>query len=75
MTRISTFCFLSSTLAVLALSANGASAENITVHTLTPPAVKVNPPPPKGGGSGKGSWHPRSGGSNTPGVSDVQVHR
>jgi hypothetical protein len=46
MTRISMFCVLSSTLAVIALSANGASAVNITVHT-TVPRVIVHVPQPK----------------------------
>jgi hypothetical protein len=46
MTRISTFCALSSTLAVIALSANGASAATITVHT-TVPRVIVHVPQPK----------------------------
>ena len=46
MTRISTFCVWSSTLAVIALSANGASAVNITVHT-TVPRVIVHVPQPK----------------------------
>ena len=46
MTRISTLCVLSSTLAVLALSANGASAATITVHT-TVPKVSVHTPQPK----------------------------
>ena len=46
MTRISTFCVLSSTLAVIALSANGASAATITVHT-TVPRVIVHVPQPK----------------------------
>jgi hypothetical protein len=46
MTRISTFCVLSSTLAVIALSANGASAVNITVHTPVPRVI-VHVPQPK----------------------------
>ncbi len=45
MTRISTLCVLSSTLAVLALSANAASAATITVHT-TVPRVAVHPVKP-----------------------------
>jgi hypothetical protein len=44
MTRISTFCVLSSTLAVIALSANGASAATITVPV---PRVIVHVPQPK----------------------------
>jgi hypothetical protein len=43
MTRISTFCVVSSTLAVIALSANGASATTITVHP-TVPRVTVHTP-------------------------------
>jgi hypothetical protein len=46
MTRISTFCVLSSTLAVIALSANRASAVNITVHTPVPRVI-VHVPQPK----------------------------
>jgi hypothetical protein len=46
MTRISTFCVLSSTLAVIALSANGASAATITVHTPVPRVI-VHVPQPK----------------------------
>ena len=38
MTRISTLCVMSSALAVLALSATGAAAGSVTVHTTT-----VNP--------------------------------
>jgi hypothetical protein len=45
MTRISTFCVLSSTLAVTALSANGASAVNITVHTAVPKVIVYVPQP------------------------------
>ena len=37
MTRISTFCVVSSALTVLALSANGASAGSPTVTTVRPP--------------------------------------
>jgi len=44
MTPISTFCVLSSTLAVIALSANGASAATITVPV---PRVIVHVPQPK----------------------------
>jgi hypothetical protein len=44
MTRISTFCVLSSTLAVIALSANGASAATVTVPV---PRVIVHVPQPK----------------------------
>jgi len=36
MTRISTLCVVSGTLAVLALSANGASAGSVTPHFSTP---------------------------------------
>jgi hypothetical protein len=46
MTRISTFCVLSSTLAIIALSANGASAATITVHTPVPRVI-VHVPQPK----------------------------
>jgi hypothetical protein len=42
MTRISTFCLVSSTLAVLALSANGASAETITPKNPPKPKVTVH---------------------------------
>jgi len=52
MTRFSTFCVLSGTLAVLAFSANVASAGNLTVHT-TAPNIKVQAP--KTGGNVKGS--------------------
>jgi hypothetical protein len=45
-TRISTFCVLSSTLAVIALSANGVSAATITVHTAVPRVI-VHVPQPK----------------------------
>jgi hypothetical protein len=45
MTRISTFCVISSTLAVLALAANGASAATLTPHINTPtPKVAVHTP-------------------------------
>ena len=46
MTRISTLCVVSSTLAVLALSANWASAATITVHPVTP-KVTVHTQQPK----------------------------
>jgi len=42
MTRISTFCLVSSTLAVLALSANGASAETITPKNTPKSKVTVH---------------------------------
>jgi len=45
MSRISTLCVLSATLAVFALSANGASAEPVSVHTNIP--TLKPPPPPK----------------------------
>ena len=45
MSRISTLCVLSATLAVFALSANGASAEPVSVHTNIP--TFKPPPPPK----------------------------
>lgn len=45
MMRISTICVVGSTLAVLASSANGASAETISVHTRVPTInVPANPP-------------------------------
>ncbi len=49
MTRISTFCVVSSTLTVLALSANGASAGTPTVPTARP-TINFHPPvqQPKG---------------------------
>jgi len=62
MTRVSTFCALSGMLAVLALSANAASAGNVTVHT-TVPDIKIQQAAKTvgsgninngGGGSGKG---------------------
>jgi hypothetical protein len=61
MTRISTFCVVSSTLAVLALSANGASAEmpvpkpvtpRITVQAPKPKVISPNAPMNKESGSG-----------------------
>ena len=44
MTRIWTFCVVSSTLAVLAMSANGASAEISVTTKVVTPTVKVTPP-------------------------------
>jgi hypothetical protein len=54
MTRMSTFCVMSSTLAALALSANGASAGNVQLH-VTIPTVKV---PKAGSTNGGGSRNP-----------------
>jgi hypothetical protein len=42
MTRISTLCVLSSTLAMLGLATNGASAVEVKVHT---PQISVTPKP------------------------------
>ena len=42
MTRISTFCLVSGTLAVLSLSANGASADTITPKNPLKPKVTVH---------------------------------
>jgi len=46
MRRTSTICVLIGMLAALALSANVASAESISVRPVTP-TFKLNPPPPK----------------------------
>ena len=46
MRRTSTICVLIGTLAALALSANAASAESISVRPVMP-TVKLNPPSPK----------------------------
>ena len=46
MRRTSTICVLIGMLAALALSANAASAESISVRPVTP-TFKFNPPPPK----------------------------
>ena len=56
MTRISTFCAASGALAVLALSANGASAFTLS---NTSPKVTVNPVQPKVPNA-KGGWDQRS---------------
>jgi len=56
MTRISTFCAVSGALAVLALSANGASAGNLVPAT---PKVTVNPVQPKVPNA-HGGWDQRS---------------
>jgi hypothetical protein len=48
MTRVSTFCVVSSTLAVLALSANGAIAKAFGLPMHVAPRVHVHPKPPKG---------------------------
>jgi hypothetical protein len=47
MTRFSTICALSSTMAALSLSANGVCAATVTVHTAVP-AFHIHPPAPKG---------------------------
>ena len=47
MTRISTFCAVSSALAVLALSADGASAATLVPATPKPVVPKVSAPQPK----------------------------
>jgi hypothetical protein len=53
MTLMSLLRALSSTLAALALSANGASAENRPIHPATvAPKVTTNPPRPLTPGSG-----------------------
>ena len=62
MTRISTVCVLSGTLAVLAFSANIASAENITVHA-TVPNVKIQPAKTAGGGNTNGGGGSLKGGT------------
>ena len=50
MTRISTFCLLSSTLALLTLCANGAIAAPITVHSPTGTYMRKLPRHPPGTG-------------------------
>ena len=69
MTRISTLCILSSTLAVLGLASNGASAVEVKVTTpqISPKMPKVTVPPktpqpaqtvgPVTGGGGSGKVH------------------
>jgi hypothetical protein len=47
MIRITTFCVVSSTLAVIALSANRASAIEVTTPKVEVPKVSVHPPQPK----------------------------
>ena len=47
MTRISTLCVVGGTLAVLALSANGASAEIIVTPKPVTPKINVHPVKPK----------------------------
>ncbi len=56
MTRISTLCVLSGTLALLALSANAASAGTFTPHTNVPVAKpSIHLYAPAGGGTGGGA--------------------
>jgi hypothetical protein len=51
MTRISTFCVLSGALAALALSANGAGAGTLSVHTVTvKPTTHIGSASTGGGG-------------------------
>jgi hypothetical protein len=52
MTRISTVCLLTGTLAAFALSANGASAVQVVTVKVHMPKVTVNTPKPKTGGIG-----------------------
>ena len=47
MTRVSTFCVMTTALAVLALFANGASAETIVTPKPVTPKVTVHPVNPK----------------------------
>jgi len=81
MTRISTFWIANSTLAVLALSANGASAATVVTPKVSVPTVhvrtlNVNPPPPPccGGPSVKvltgSSAHKQLGSANGHGTSN-----
>jgi hypothetical protein len=50
MTRVPMFCAVGGALAALLLSANGASAGPVSIHTSTP-TVNVHLPPPKVGGN------------------------
>jgi len=57
MTRISRFCVMSGTLAIVALSANAVRAENLSIHSTTvTPKVSVHTPTPKSTGGNLNSF-------------------
>jgi hypothetical protein len=62
MTRISTFCFVTGTLAVLTLSAGGAIAATIAVHSFTGTHVQKFPRHPPGTGGYESPGYGNDGG-------------